>query len=684
MNKNNGRILHRLVVFAFATLAVCCVRPALAQSPFIHPAGVVTIADLDRAKAKVAAGEHPWIDSWNALCANPKAQSTYRAAPLTNMFANRQRASADAVAAYLNAIRWYISGDPQYAECAVRICNGWSAKVSVVDGSFEGGLMGIPAYEFAVAGEVLRAYPGWAPDDFARFKNMMENEIYPSCHDFLVRHDGTPITHYWANWDLCNMIAILGIGVLCDDRAKFDEAIEYFKHGKGNGSIEHAIPFVYNGGLAQWQESGRDQEHTQLGVGMMAMFCQIAWNQGLDLFSYDDNRLLKAAEYVARYNLWQPVPYTMYDNEDHVNQYWHSDYNGLGGARGRLQRPIWELLYNHYVVLKGLKSPGLTAMAALYRPEGFEHDDNFGFGTLLYTLDAKKSPYPPSPAPLTPTGLKASAGVGNVVLTWTPCETADGFIVSRATSPEGPFVEIMNYRGTYPVYTDEHVTNGTTYYYRVASRNQAGTSGVSNVASATPVGESAGLPEGWTQLDIGNCAVPGSATHADANGVTIIVSGSGTAGIGVGKSPVDGFSFVYKKLNGDFAFTVRRLSFTGAGASPSRLGIMIRETLDPGAKMAALVTGDLGRREARIGGRSTSGSAASWQYGNGYSGSTTWYRLKRQGDKVTGYQSLDGITWYAAGTPLTVPMNTDVYAGMAVSSDNDKSNKASFDNIVIE
>jgi len=672
-----------LLCLALLVTVLSLDRPAGAQSGFVHPGGLHTTADLDRMKAKVAAGEHPWIDSWNALIANSKAQSTYAAAPTDNMDKNRQRASADANAAYFNAIRWYISGDTRYADCAVQICNAWSSKVKVVDHSFEGGLMGIPVYEFAVAAEVLRLYPGWAPDDFSRFKNMMETYLYPSCHEFLVRHDDCPITHYWANWDLCNMIAIEAIGVLCDDRAKYDEAIEYFKHGAGNGSIEHAIPFVYPGGIAQWQESGRDQEHTQLGVGMMAMFCQIAWNQGLDLYSYDHNRLLKAAEYVARYNLWQDVPYTPYNNEDHVNQYWHSDYNGQSQGRGRLQRPIWEILYNHYVVLKGLKSPGLTAMAALYRPEGMQHDDNFGFGTMIYTLDAKKSPYPPSAAPPVPTGLTADAGVEDILLTWSPCKMADGFIVSRSTSPGGPFAEISNYRGTFPVYYDGKLEVGKTYYYRVASRNVTGASGVSNVASATPVSMLDGLPPGWTQTDIGDCKVKGTATHANIHGVTLGMTGSGVDGIGVDSDIHDAFSFVYKKMTGDFTFTARRIGASGDGAWPSRKGLMIRDALDADSKAVAIVTGDLGGRETRFGARSSRLNQFHWQYGSGYSGGTGWFRLKRTGDQYTAYQSLDSIAWHQVGAPVTVRLADDVYVGMAVSSDNDKANNATFDNVSV-
>jgi len=71
----------------------------------------------------------------------------------------------------------------------------------------------------------------------------------------------------------------------------------------------------------------------------------------------------------------------------------------------------------------------VTAMAAIYRPEGFEHDDNLGFGTLIYTLSAKASPYPPAAAPPTRRNLTSNASIDKVWLYWAPSVTADGYIV---------------------------------------------------------------------------------------------------------------------------------------------------------------------------------------------------------------------------------------------------------------
>jgi hypothetical protein len=58
-------------------------------------------------------------------------------------------------------------------------------------------------------------------------------------------------------------------------------------------------------------------------------------------------------------------------------------------------RPIWELVYNHYVNRRGLAAPNTADYAARVRPEGGGGDygpnsggyDQLGYGTLTFTLD---------------------------------------------------------------------------------------------------------------------------------------------------------------------------------------------------------------------------------------------------------------------------------------------------------
>src|SRR4051794_37055791 len=85
-------------------------QSAFAQ-PFVHPGGLHNKEDLERMRQKVAERAHPWIDGWDKLCQDPLARYDYKPTPLANLGTSRQRASRDAHAAYLNTIRWYISGD---------------------------------------------------------------------------------------------------------------------------------------------------------------------------------------------------------------------------------------------------------------------------------------------------------------------------------------------------------------------------------------------------------------------------------------------------------------------------------------------------------------------------------------------------------------------------------------------
>ena len=86
--------------------------------------------------------------------------------------------------------------------------------------------------------------------------------------------------------------------------------------------------------------------------------------------------------------------------------------------------------------------------------------------------------------PAAPTGLTATAGNAQVSLAWSASSGATSYNLYRATSAGAEALYKSGLTAT--TYADTGLTNGTTYYYKVAAVNSAGTSGLSAEASATP------------------------------------------------------------------------------------------------------------------------------------------------------------------------------------------------------
>jgi fibronectin type 3 domain-containing protein len=97
---------------------------------------------------------------------------------------------------------------------------------------------------------------------------------------------------------------------------------------------------------------------------------------------------------------------------------------------------------------------------------------------------AEVSATPAAPAPSAPTGLSASAGNGQVMLSWTASTGATSYNVKRSTTNGSGYQTVSS--PTTNSYTNTGLTNGTAYYYVVTAVNTAGESGNSNQASATP------------------------------------------------------------------------------------------------------------------------------------------------------------------------------------------------------
>ncbi|KEY83495.1 hypothetical protein BA78_8107 [Aspergillus fumigatus] len=97
--------------------------------------------------------------------------------------------------------------------------------------------------------------------------------------------------------------------------------------------------------------------------------------------------------YWARYNLGHDDPFVPYSNGI-------VSFTELSSASRGAMRPTWELLYNHYVTIKGMDAPWTTKFlneslnyyggaegGAGSWAEGSGHYDGLGWGSLLHRLD---------------------------------------------------------------------------------------------------------------------------------------------------------------------------------------------------------------------------------------------------------------------------------------------------------
>ncbi len=346
-----------------------------AAAAFEHPGVIHSRQDLVLIRKCVAEGNEPWKSGYERLKADHLSSADYRVKGGLREFSRSptvhyREAIQDASAAYQNALMWVITGDLKHSRKGIEILNDWSSKLEVISGRDRILAAGISGIKFVAAAEILRhTRSGWQRDDIARAERMFREVFYPVIKDFATFANG--------NWDAACLQTMMAIGVFTNDKEFFQRAVDWYRSGKGNGRLTHYI--INEAG--QCQESGRDQQHVQLGLGFLAVSAQIAWCQGVDLYAADDNRLLKGFEYTAKYNLGEEVPFER--TTDTTGKYRHTSISDEG--RGVL-RPIYEMVYHHYAHVKRLDAPWTRKAAEKLRPEGpIRNLDHLGFGTLLFS-----------------------------------------------------------------------------------------------------------------------------------------------------------------------------------------------------------------------------------------------------------------------------------------------------------
>ena len=398
---------------AIVGLLLLVVGQAMAQTTtydtnrgFIHPGGLHTQADFDRVKAQLAEGNEKVTKAYNVLKSAAYAQSSAVSYPVETIIRggsgeNYINAARGATMAYQNALRWKIEGNTACAKNAVKILMAWANTTKAVSGTSDQCLAkGIYGYEFAQAAELMRDYEGWSSEDFQTFKRWMLDVWYPGIQSFLRYRNGTWSNtskwwqapgHYWSNWGLCNAMAAISIGILCDDVFIYNQGMSFIKYDQVGNYKDP--PTLHNGGccndcihndgltefwgnlivtttewdgetgaygkVGQMNESGRDAGHAAMALGLAVDIAHMAWNQGDDLFSYMDHRLAAGTEYLAaQCQSIEGLPWTNYHYG--TNGYYYSDSRAwlmTTPALGAQMRAYWGTVIGHYEGIKGVRMP---------------------------------------------------------------------------------------------------------------------------------------------------------------------------------------------------------------------------------------------------------------------------------------------------------------------------------------
>ncbi|MFC1719479.1 hypothetical protein ACFL6S_37865, partial [Candidatus Poribacteria bacterium] len=242
----------------------------------------------------------------------------------------------------------------------------------------------------------------------------------------------------------------------------------------------------------------------------------------------------------------------------------------------------------------------------------------------------------------------------------------------RADLPDGNFakVDVPTHRWTVAVESGKNTTMGLLTIAIPDLEWESGGAGQEVVIPQEP------KPPVVTQtqlesLDIGDAANNPGTTEILIDG-TVTIMGAGHDIWGA----TDGFRYAYVEASGDFELAVQLSYFQRPqGEDWAKAGLMVRQSVDPGAKNAlstAAAATDLG---VQLTWRpQTDGETSElnfWELG-GPSGFNDgeWIRLTRSGNDFSASWSDDGVTWEDDYASVTVQMNDPILVGLAVTSTN--------------
>jgi regulation of enolase protein 1 (concanavalin A-like superfamily) len=202
-----------------------------------------------------------------------------------------------------------------------------------------------------------------------------------------------------------------------------------------------------------------------------------------------------------------------------------------------------------------------------------------------------------------------------------------------------------------------------------------GTFGNVSVGTTTTT-QTASLPDGWANQDVGSTSPAGTASYDAASG-TYTLTGAGSDIWGT----ADAFHFASTTLDGDGQI-VARVSSVQNVESWTKAGVMIRATTASNSAHAAMFVTPSSVKGTAFQRRPTTGGSTVNTAGP-LTGPPMWVRLVRSGSTVTASTSPDGSAWTDVDSQ-TIALDAVARIGLAVTSHrNGTLATVTFDNVTV-
>ncbi|MEU4289829.1 alginate lyase family protein [Kribbella sp. NPDC026596] len=367
-----------LVAGALSSPAVAASKaePMAVDAPatFTHPGVGVSRAQLDFVRAKVQAGAQPWTNAFNqaknssyaSLSRTPTPRSVVECGPYSNPNLGCTNEREDAIAAYTDALLWYLTRDDRYAQKSIQLMDAWSATITDHTNSNAPLQTAWAASSWPKAAEIIKHVYGNWPNS-GRFATMLRNVYLPE----IINGSNSN-----GNWELSMTEAIQGIGVFLEDKTVYDKAIALYRvrvpayvYLESDGALPKTKPSqnlnTRDKIVAYWQGQGtfvtgltqetcRDFTHTGYGISSISHVLETSRIQGIDLYPEFGERLRQALGFQSRWerNL-EPVPSWL-----------------CNGAVNRGLGPITEVGFNALHTRLGIAMSNTQALTESRRPAG--------------------------------------------------------------------------------------------------------------------------------------------------------------------------------------------------------------------------------------------------------------------------------------------------------------------------